>query len=423
MLNSLGIGTVRAFVFEEVQKKYPQTQNLVCRTNRLLRLGEWGSYWGQDMETILLLRDLNYLDRLNSIKELNESQDKIIINGKLAQISHFRSSGICAVLDLSEESSITEILEEIARLKRISPDDSFNYLCEIYNVGETPKTIRKQERFLARWFDFIDSLNDGRLEQEYPYLYQYVKLHIEEIRLIMPRLVDYTVSESGDYIFRNYHSNNSLSVAVTNESGITIPSHKVRRVMTALAVLEIYQKQESEWIFGVLSDVVRYKNYILPTSLTRRRILNANEIARRLLDKGINFTHLSFDSVYREFGEEKAHKDFNQIRFYLNTNEGSNEDPNISKQSVRFEKATRKYLTEQFETNNYVIERDMIKILSRSQRVALRRFERTYKKFRHHLIDDLDLAKVSLNKNLQESLGIEGKYARKAIIVRKEENN
>lgn len=215
------------------------------------------------------------------------------------------------------------IISLLERYLKISSIEVVNLLVELTGSTVTNTSQLGQSKFNAQ--KFKRELQSGELKQTYPELYQYFSRYQIEIPIILDFMYDYVYTdENGELRYLNYYSINNLAkqlARATNKKKISID--RTRQILYHMIVTEVVKKKpESEIpenIFNNLileqkkdSNKLRTSNIYEPTNLTDENKGNSEGIAKILRENKVTVGSLSYELVYRLFGEEKAYQDFPQ---------------------------------------------------------------------------------------------------------------
>ncbi|EHU9665965.1 hypothetical protein [Enterococcus thailandicus] len=324
------------------------------------------------------------------------------------------------------------IISLLERYLKISSIEVVNLLVEISSSKVTNTSKLGQSKFNAQ--KFKKELQSGELEENYPELYKYFSRYQVEIPIILDFMYDYVYTdENGELRYLNYYSINNLAkqlARATNKKKISID--RTRQILYHMIVTEVVKKKpESEIpenIFNNLileqkkdSNKLRTSNIYEPTNLTDENKGNSEGIAKILRENKVTVGSLSYELVYRLFGEEKAYQDFPQSYEPLIQRKMikmSKTNSNISQASEKLEKTAVKIIMNEIEKKGYVYEKDVISKLAKARRLKINDTKKKFQKIRVDIYNKYDLNTCRLTKELYNQLGIKEKYSSKNVIYK-----
>lgn len=326
------------------------------------------------------------------------------------------------------------IISLLERYLKISSIEVVNLLVELTGSTVTNTSQLGQSKFNAQ--KFKRELQSGELKQTYPELYQYFSRYQIEIPIILDFMYDYVYTdENGELRYLNYYSINNLAkqlARATNKKKISID--RTRQILYHMIVTEVVKKKpESEIpenIFNNLileqkkdSNKLRTSNIYEPTNLTDENKGNSEGIAKILRENKVTVGSLSYELVYRLFGEEKAYQDFPQSYEPLIQRKMikmSKTNSNISQASEKLEKTAVKIIMNEIEKKGYVYEKDVISKLAKARRLKINDTKRKFQKIRVDVYNKYDLERERLTKELYQKFNIEESYTSKVVIYKRD---
>ncbi|EMF0259675.1 hypothetical protein KWN52_002711, partial [Enterococcus hirae] len=233
--------------------------------------------------------------------------------------------------------------------------------------------------------------------------------------------------------YLNYYSINNLAkqlARATNKKKISID--RTRQILYHMIVTEVVKKKPEaeipESIFNNLiseqkkdSNKLRTSNIYEPTNLTDENKGNSEGIAKILRENKVTVGSLSYELVYRLFGEEKAYQDFPQSYEPLIQRKMikmSKTNSNISQASEKLEKTAVKIIMNEIEEKGYVYEKDVISKLAKARRLKINDTKKKFQKIRVDIYNKYDLNTCRLTKELYNQLEIKEKYSSKNVIYK-----
>ncbi|MDT2125567.1 hypothetical protein [Enterococcus faecalis] len=326
------------------------------------------------------------------------------------------------------------IISLLERYLKISSIEVVNLLVEISSSKVTNTSKLGQSKFNAQ--KFKKELQSGELEENYPELYKYFSRYQVEIPIILDFMYDYVYTdENGELRYLNYYSINNLAkqlARATNKKKISID--RTRQILYHMIVTEVVKKKpESEIpenIFNNLileqkkdSNKLRTSNIYEPTNLTDENKGNSEGIAKILRENKVTVGSLSYELVYRLFGEEKAYQDFPQSYEPLIQRKMikmSKTNSNISQASEKLEKTAVKIIMNEIEKKGYVYEKDVISKLAKARRLKINDTKRKFQKIRVDVYNKYDLERERLTKELYQKFNIQESYTSKVVIYKRD---
>lgn len=326
------------------------------------------------------------------------------------------------------------IISLLERYLKISSIEVVNLLVEISSSKVINTSKLGQSKFNAQ--KFKKELQSGELEENYPELYKYFSRYQVEIPIILDFMYDYVYTdENGELRYLNYYSINNLAkqlARATNKKKISID--RTRQILYHMIVTEVVKKKpESEIpenIFNNLileqkkdSNKLRTSNIYEPTNLTDENKGNSEGIAKILRENKVTVGSLSYELVYRLFGEEKAYQDFPQSyepliqRKMIKMSKTNN---NISQASEKLEKTAVKIIMNEIEKKGYVYEKDVISKLAKARRLKINDTKRKFQKIRVDVYNKYDLERERLTKELYQKFNIQESYTSKVVIYKRD---
>ena len=324
------------------------------------------------------------------------------------------------------------IISLLERYLKISSIEVVNLLVELTGSTVTNTSQLGQSKFNAQ--KFKRELQSGELKQTYPELYQYFSKYQVEIPIVLDFMYDYVyMDDNGELRYLNYYSIKNLAkqlARVTNQKKVSLD--RTRKILYHMIVTEIVKKKpEAEIPKDIFNGLIleqkkdctklRTSNIYEPTNLTDENTAVSEGIAKVLRENKVTVGSLSYELVYRLFGEEKAYRDFPQAYKPLVEQKKikmSKADSNLSQASEKLEKASVRIIMNEIEEKGYVYEKDVISKLAKARRLKVRDTAERFKKLRADIYNKYGLNTCRLTKELYNQLGIKEKYSSKNVIYK-----
>lgn len=324
------------------------------------------------------------------------------------------------------------IISLLERYLKISSIEVVNLLVELTGSTVTNTSQLGQSKFNAQ--KFKRELQSGELKQTYPELYQYFSKYQVEIPIVLDFMYDYVyMDDNGELRYLNYYSIKNLAkqlARVTNQKKVSLD--RTRKILYHMIVTEIVKKKpEAEIPKDIFNGLIleqkkdctklRTSNIYEPTNLTDENTAVSEGIAKVLRENKVTVGSLSYELVYRLFGEEKAYQDFPQSYKPLVEQKKikmSKADSNLSQASEKLEKASVRIIMNEIEEKGYVYEKDVISKLAKARRLKVRDTAERFKKLRADIYNKYGLNTCRLTKELYNQLGIKEKYSSKNVIYK-----
>lgn len=324
------------------------------------------------------------------------------------------------------------IISLLERYLKISSIEVVNLLVELTGSTVTNTSQLGQSKFNAQ--KFKRELQSGELKQTYPELYQYFSKYQVEIPIVLDFMYDYVyMDDNGELRYLNYYSIKNLAkqlARVTNQKKVSLD--RTRKILYHMIVTEIVKKKpEAEIPKDIFNGLIleqkkdctklRTSNIYEPTNLTDENTAVSEGIAKVLRENKVTVGSLSYELVYRLFGEEKAYQDFPQSYKPLVEQKKikmSKADSNLSQASEKLEKASVRIIMNEIEEKGYVYEKDVISKLAKARRLKVRDTAERFKKLRADIYNKYGLKTCRLTKELYNQLGIKEKYSSKNVIYK-----
>lgn len=324
------------------------------------------------------------------------------------------------------------IISLLERYLKISSIEVVNLLVELTGSTVTNTSQLGQSKFNAQ--KFKRELQSGELKQTYPELYQYFSKYQVEIPIVLDFMYDYVyMDDNGELRYLNYYSIKNLAkqlARVTNQKKVSLD--RTRKILYHMIVTEIVKKKpEAEIPKDIFNGLIleqkkdctklRTSNIYEPTNLTDENTAISEGIAKVLRENKVTVGSLSYELVYRLFGEEKAYQDFPQSYKPLVEQKKikmSKTDSNLSQASEKLEKASVRIIMNEIKEKGYVYEKDVISKLAKARRLKVRDTAERFKKLRADIYNKYGLNTCRLTKELYNQLEIKEKYSSKNIIYK-----
>lgn len=286
----------------------------------------------------------------------------------------------------------------------------------------------------AKSNQFRKDLTTGKLQASYPELYHYIKRYMPEINATLDFMYDYvyTDSKSGELRYLSYYSIHRLAKNIGLAIGKHISFQKMWTVVSLMVVIEMIDKLPNDCIPKDLytfiiepqennKDKIRTSNVYEHVAFNDATIQNMSNIVKKLKENNVTVTSLSYELIYRVFGENKALKDFPQAykplieKGYIRM---SSKDCNLTNKSIQLEKTAVKLIMQSIDTKGYILESDLISALARNKNTKIATIKPKYIKIRSDIINKYGLSRQRMTRDLYTTLSVAGKYCSKVIIFK-----
>lgn len=251
----------------------------------------------------------------------------------------------------------------------------------------------------------ISILQSVDLRETFPSIYKIFKHYRQDITYILDILKKNIMEDAeGNMRFISKLSYRSLSemMYMTEDKYRT-----VAKIINLLAFTNwIVKLNEDEIPEEIRKDIINYKrtknykyhlNIIEVIALQDDFIDNLESITDLMTSSNLTAKNLSWDTVFRLEGKEKADKVFPQRK-----------ESSISEQSKDIEKYMIEILLNKIENNSYIEERELLDIVGR--KFGRVKADVYFKGIKADLMKRYSLENVRLNKKIKEELGVEDLY-------------
>lgn len=317
-------------------------------------------------------------------------------------------------------------------LKLPSRLDAIELLLDITNSKVNYDSELGKARKLSNIFR--KDLISGKLAETNPDLYQVLKRYKVEINATLDFMYDYTYldGKTNEIKYLNYFSVETLRQMVSRATGQQISNTKMWNILNVIIVTEIISKIPRNEIPASLiekivvkqenlSEQVRVSNFYEPNFLDDLAIERMTQIASDLIENDVNVSSLSYQLIYRLYGEERANKYFPQAYKPLE-DKGliimSKEDSNLTSKNIKLENAVIQIITEEIKEKGYIFEDELYIKLSRKLRTKKDTVKRQYYKLRADIMNKYDFKRSRLNKELYSKLDVKESFSTKVIIYK-----
>lgn len=379
---------------------------------------------------------MNYYKSLNMREFLELPDDNPFIDilhdesNPSASVFFAEQYGIYLYKCFSESKKYTgNIISLLERFLKISSLEVVKLLNEVTSSVVTNTSLLGQSKFNAQ--KFKKELQSGELKENYPELYNYLSKYQIEIPIILDFMYDYVYTDNaGELKYLNYYSIKNLAKQLSNVTRKNVSLDKTKRILHHIVITEIVKKiPESEVPKEIFQSILleqkkdinklRRSNVYEPTNLTDDNKNISEGIAKILRENKVTVDSLSYELVYRLFGEAKAYQDFQQSYEPLIERKQikmSENDSNLTKASVMLEKTALKIIMKEIDAKGYVYEKEVISKLAKARRLKVRDTKSKYQKIRADVYNKYGLSCSRLTKELYNQLCIEEKYTSRNII-------
>ena len=298
---------------------------------------------------------------------------------------------------------------------------SINYSSSLGKVKKQANAFRKE-------------LISGELNNTNPELYNYLKRYSLEINATLDFMYDYAYidKQTNNIRYLSYFSIETLQKVVGRATKQKISQTKMWNILNTIIITELvdklpYNEIPSDIYERIIepqiedSKQIRTSNVYEPNQFSEENIRQMNEYAKILRANNTTVSSLSFELVYRLFGEEKAKRSFPQAYKPLESKglvKMSSRDTNLTSKSIALEKSAVKIINKALEDKGYIYESELVYKLAKNRKSKVSTIKPQYQKIRTDIISNYDLNRTKLTKELYSKLKITDKYSPKIIIFR-----
>lgn len=298
---------------------------------------------------------------------------------------------------------------------------SINYSSSLGKVKKQANAFRKE-------------LISGELNNTNPELYNYLKRYSLEINATLDFMYDYAYidKQTNNIRYLSYFSIETLQKVVGRATKQKISQTKMWNILNTIIITELvdklpYNEIPSDIYERIIepqiedSKQIRTSNVYEPNQFSEENIRQMNEYAKILRANNTTVSSLSFELVYRLFGEEKAKRSFPQAYKPLESKglvKMSSRDTNLTSKSIALEKSAVKIINKALEDRGYIYESELLYKLAKNRKSKVSTIKPQYQKIRTDIISNYDLNRTKLTKELYSKLKITDKYSPKIIIFR-----
>ena len=325
----------------------------------------------------------------------------------------------------SFNGDILSLLRKYLKLDRLSEATDILIKCTDSEVNHSSKLgLMKRD---AK--EFKHKLVYKELEKSHPELYSYYKRYESEIIAVLDVMFDFTYMDkrTGEIKYINYISIDKLSNIVSRLTNKKVSKVKMWNIINLIVVTELISKVDMLDIPKDLLDnlINKQKNDSeqIRTSNVYEPLIDIEksyEIAKVMKDNKVTVSGLSYELVYRLFGEEKAFKDFPQAYNPLKERgliKMSNDDPNLTKKQSKFEKIVVKSLFDEINTKGYCFEKDLIRIVGKKSKLKQATVRTQLNKLKPELLNKYSLSCYRISKEQHKKLDIKEEFVSKNIFI------
>lgn len=282
---------------------------------------------------------------------------------------------------------------------------------------------------------FRSELLTGELENVYPMLYNYTKRYKKEIYVTLELMMNSVyLDNEGNSKYITFYSIEKLAQLVSKSLGEKISIGKMKNVLNTIVVTELVTKLPERDIPIELyekivipqkekKENIRISNFYTPSSFEDVVLNNMENISKILYENKISVSSLSYELIYRIFGEEKAKRDYPQTYNTLSSkinNSTSIENTNLTDKSIKLEKLIVTVLEKKLIENGYIFEDELINIIARKRHTKTYNIKRQYLKMKQDILIKYNLECKKCTKDIYIKFNINSKYSPKNIIFYKE---
>lgn len=279
--------------------------------------------------------------------------------------------------------------------------------------------------------DFRNRMVYKQLEKTHPELYNYYKRYESEIIAVLDVMFDFTYldKKTGEVKYLNYISVERLASIVSRVTNKKVNKDKMWNILNLIVVTELISKVAT---LNLPTDILdglimkqKEKGTQIRTSTVYEPILNidkSHEIAKVMKENNVPISGLSYELVYRLFGEEKAFKDFPQAYQPL-VEKGivkmSNDNNNLTSNQENFEKTASLIILDGIKKKGYIFESEVVEALAKKRNITTIGVRKKYVKVRNDIYNKYALNAVRCTKEIHANLSIQSDFTPKTVIYSK----
>lgn len=474
-------------IYQELFKKYPQADTSVGQSNRLF-FGSNQGYEIIDFDNVLVIEKLSEYSDDYKVEDINVQlanylllkegmydvvQSKLgndyaeTFSDEYSAYQYFKLLDIREILELPDENPFLDILHEetnpSASVFYERERNIYLYKCFSQNPNDfTGDLVKLLVNYLGLRSnaeaikllvmltgskitydsntgleerarnEFIEKLESGAIQLFYKEMYYYLQYYKNEIVVLLEQFYDFSFEQDNRIRFLNYQEIKRLSINLKKVTNRRVSDSKMFNIINVLTTLELIKKVNNnlpQEITDVLedqknSDQIRTSNVYEPVYLTKEANERSSNIAKKLRENQVVVSSLSYETVYRLFGEDKAKQDFPQAYEPLIESgliRMSSSDVNLTSKSVEFEQQATKLIFKHIEKNGYVFESDLFAELALKNHVSHEAIKKRFAKVRSSILNDYDLKRMRLTDRLHKHFKMKTRYTAKNIIFKSED--
>jgi len=294
------------------------------------------------------------------------------------------------------KGGIIKLIEAISGCTRYH---AINFIKQVYNIDLKTEWQKEQQAILE---ENIKYLTSGKMEEDYPTLWTYIKPRLDKLILLNVYAKNNIMSE--DYSISDYpiffgSLNYFMKLFATNSKKTT------NNTIQLFALLDLIDKVPLEDIPDkILSKAKQQKkkgynkivSYYQIKSYCYNQLHNAEDKAKLLKNNNFTMCGISREWVLRTFGKDIANKIYPQ---YKEENEKG-----TSKASDERTNQIIKVIMNKININGYITEQEVIEELKNEYGKVLTQIQ--LKRSLQEILSNYCLKRVRANKKLKEQYGV-----------------
>lgn len=294
------------------------------------------------------------------------------------------------------KGGIIKLIEAISGCTRYH---AINFIKQVYNIDLKTEWQKEQQAILE---ENIKYLTSGKMEEDYPTLWTYIKPRLDKLILLNVYAKNNIMSE--DYSINDYpiffgSLNYFMKLFATNSKKTT------NNTIQLFALLDLIDKVPLEDIPDkILSKAKQQKkkgynkivSYYQIKSYCYNQLHNAEDKAKLLKNNNFTMCGISREWVLRTFGKDIANKIYPQ---YKEENEKG-----TSKASDERTNQIINVIMNKININGYVTEQEVIEELKNKYGKVLTQIQ--LKRSLQEILNNYNLKRIRANKKLKEQYGV-----------------
>lgn len=294
--------------------------------------------------------------------------------------------------------SIVKIVEKLAGCNKVK---AINFIKSIYNIELIQSDWQKEQIELIEVNK--DYLYSGKMEEEYPQLWKYVKPRLSKVICLLDLAAKNCYDEDMSYM------NNPVFWASTShlkEIFDTSSNETVSKSINLFALTDMVHKLSEDNIpenmlkkakhYAANKGYKKLPNHFTVPSYDENTLKDSESKANLLIENNFSMKGMSREWIMRTFGLEVANKVYPQYKF--------ENERGVSKKSDNKTDAIVLVIFELINQQGYVKESQVVEVLRSTY--GKNGTEIQIKRSLQEILDGYDLKRIRANKLIKEQLGI-----------------